>query len=339
PPSNQAQLLPGSLVDIVAQVLPSVVNIRSAYAPQNPFGSPYDLPYSTPFGRRGPALPESLGSGVIISEDGLVVTNHHVIHGARRIRVSLSDGREIPARIIGSDEDTDMALLRLEGTNLQLKAIPFGDSSQLRQGDIVLAIGNPFGVGQTVTMGIVSAVGRANIGITDLEDFIQTDAAINPGNSGGALVSTKGELVGINTAILSRTGGNHGIGFAIPSNMVAPIVRSLLEKGKVIRGWLGVSIQDLNADLAMALHLPQGQQGVLVNGVEPDSPAARAGLKAGDVIEQVDGERLQSSSQLRAVIASRGAGTQVKIVYVRGKERREIEVRLAERPQLGPGPW
>jgi serine protease Do len=321
-----------SMADVVSRVLPSVVNVRSSQAPRSPYGTPYDLPYGTPYGRT-PAPQESLGSGVIVGTDGLVVTNNHVVEGATAIRVSLSDGREIPARVVGTDEDSDMALLRLEGTDLGLTPITYGDSSQLRQGDVVLAIGNPFGVGQTVTMGIVSAVGRANVGITDLEDFIQTDAAINPGNSGGALVSTRGELIGINTAILSRTGGSHGIGFAIPSNMVEPIVGSLLEHGKVVRGWLGVGIQDLSPELASSFHLASGQRGVLVNGVETESPAAAAGLAVGDVIEAINGERLTSSSQLRTVVATRGADAEITLTVVRAGDRREVSVHLGERPQ------
>ncbi|GAB4196649.1 MAG: hypothetical protein OHK0013_04030 [Sandaracinaceae bacterium] len=325
------------MADVVARVLPSVVNIASRQAPRSPWGSPYDL--RTPFGPRAPQPQgESLGSGVIVSEDGLVVTNNHVVNGASEIRVSLSDGRDFAARVVGTDEDSDMALLRLEGTDVHVTPVPYGDSSQLRQGDVVLAIGNPFGVGQTVTMGIVSAVGRANVGITDLEDFIQTDAAINPGNSGGALISSRGELVGINTAILSRTGGNHGIGFAIPSNMVQPIVQSLLQHGKVVRGWLGVSIQDLSTQLAQAraFQLASGQQGVLVNGVEEGSPAAAAGIRAGDVIEQLNGERLTSSSQLRTIVATRGAGADITLTIVRGQERLQVPVRLGERPQRRP---
>ncbi len=322
-----------SLADVVARVMPSVVNIRSSQALRGRYGSPYDLPFGAPNQRQAPMEQSSLGSGVIVSADGLVVTNNHVVDGATEIRVSLSDGREIPARTVGTDPDSDLALLRLEGQDLALTPITYGNSSQLRQGDVVLAIGNPFGVGQTVTMGIISATGRANVGITDLEDFVQTDAAINPGNSGGALISTRGELIGINTAILSRTGGNHGIGFAIPSNMVAPIVASLLQHGKVVRGWLGVGIQDLSPELAQSFRLPPGQRGVLVNGVEPESPAAGAGVHVGDVIEEVDGERLTSSSQLRTVVATRGAEADLRLTVVRGTHRLEVPVHLGERPR------
>ena len=344
-PTSPLPSLPGaqdSMADVVARVIPSVVNIASSHAPQSPYGSPYDMHTAGPNGRGADPRGESLGSGVVIRSDGLVVTNNHVVAGATSIRVSLSDGRSFAARVLGTDEDSDMALLRLEGTNLDLAAMPYGDSSQLRQGDVVLAIGNPFGVGQTVTMGIISAIGRASVGITELEDFIQTDAAINPGNSGGALISTRGELIGINTAILSRTGGSHGIGFAIPSNMVEPIVESLLNRGNVVRGWLGVGPQDLTPELVSSLRLAEGQQGVLVSNVEEGSPAAQAGLQTGDVIEQLNGERLTSRSQLRTVVATRGAGAEISLILVRGEDRREVHLRLGERPRFatagGPPP-
>ena len=338
-PSAPLPSLPGaqdSMADVVARVIPSVVNIASSHAPQSPYGSPYDMHRAPPNGRGADPRGESLGSGVVVRSDGLVVTNNHVVAGATSIRVSLSDGHSYAARVVGTDEDSDMALLRLEGTNLNLAAMPYGDSSQLRQGDVVLAIGNPFGVGQTVTMGIISAIGRASVGITELEDFIQTDAAINPGNSGGALISTRGELIGINTAILSRTGGSHGIGFAIPSNMVEPIVESLLNRGNVVRGWLGVGPQDLTPELATSLRLAEGQQGVLVSNVEEGSPAAQAGLQTGDVIEQLNGERLTSRSQLRTVVATRGAGAEISLILVRGEDRREVHLRLGERPRFAP---
>jgi len=345
PPTLPLPSLPGSqdsMADVVARVIPSVVNIASSHAPESPYGSPYDMHRPAPNGRGLDPRGESLGSGVIIRSDGLVVTNNHVVAGATSIRVSLSDGHSYAARVVGTDGDSDMALLRLEGTNLDLAAMPYGDSSQVRQGDVVLAIGNPFGVGQTVTMGIISAIGRASVGITELEDFIQTDAAINPGNSGGALISTRGELIGINTAILSRTGGSHGIGFAIPSNMVEPIVESLLNRGNVVRGWLGVGPQDLTPELASSLRLAEGQQGVLVSNVEEGSPAAQGGLLTGDVIEQLNGERLTSRSQLRTVVATRGAGAEISLILVRGGDRREVHLRLGERPRFaavgGPPP-
>ncbi|AKF08398.1 HtrA protease/chaperone protein [Sandaracinus amylolyticus] len=323
-----ADLSSASMADVVERVLPAVVNIattRGGVRGQGPFG-----PMGVPQGGHGA---DSLGSGVIVGDDGLVVTNHHVIASGGTILVTLSDGHEYPATIVGADPQTDMALLRLQGVERPLTPIPYGDSSQLRQGDVVLAIGNPFGVGQTVTMGIVSATGRADMGIAEYEDFIQTDAAINPGNSGGALISMRGELVGINTAILSRTGGSHGIGFSIPSNMLRPIVESLLRHGKVVRGWLGVTIQDITPDLASAMGL-DAPRGVIVTGIEPGSPAEQAGVQRGDRIERLDAERLLSSAQLRNLVATRGAGARIQLAIARGADRRTVEVALGERPPV-----
>jgi serine protease Do len=315
-----------TMADVVARTIPSVVNISSRHG-RRP-------------ARRGEESGDSLGSGVIVSAEGLVVTNNHVVEGGTDITVHLSDGRSFPADVVGTDEPSDVALLRMRGDALDVTPLAYGDSSALRQGDVVLAIGNPFGVGQTVTMGIVSAVGRADMGIAEYEDFIQTDASINPGNSGGALISTRGELVGINTAILSRTGGSHGIGFAIPSNMVRPIVESLLERGKVVRGWLGVTIQDvddMDPALVSAMRLP-ASQGVLVTDLEPGSPAEVAGVLRGDFIELFDGERLTSTAQLRNLVATRGADADVTLTVVRGGERRTVTVHLGERPSHGGAP-
>ena len=316
-----------SMADVVARIIPSVVNISSHHGHRRSASSEDEAG-------------DSLGSGVIVSADGLVVTNNHVIEGANGITVHLTDGRSIEADVVGTDEPSDMALLRLRGDDLRITPLAYGDSSALRQGDVVLAIGNPFGVGQTVTMGIVSAVGRADMGIAEYEDFIQTDASINPGNSGGALVSMRGELVGINTAILSRTGGSHGIGFAIPSNMVRPIIESLLENGKVVRGWLGVTIQDvddMDPALVEAMHLP-ASQGVLVTDIEAGSPGDVAGVLRGDFIELFDGERLTSTAQLRNLVATRGANARVVLTIVRAGERRTLSVDLGERPnRVAPG--
>ncbi len=325
-PMPSADLGVASMSDVVERVLPAVVNIATARRGYRGLPGPMGAPQ----GGRGA---DSLGSGVIVSADGLVLTNHHVIGNGGAILVTLSDGREFPASIVGTDPQTDMALLRLESVRGDITPIPYGDSSRLRQGDVVLAIGNPFGVGQTVTMGIVSAIGRANMGIAEYEDFIQTDAAINPGNSGGALISMSGELVGINTAILSRTGGNHGIGFAIPSNMLRPIVESLLRHGKVVRGWLGVTIQDLTPELATAMQFASSR-GVLVTAVEPGSPAESAGVQAGDLIEELDREQLRSSAQFRNLIATRGATAQIELVIMRNGERQRLPVTLSERPAV-----
>ena len=328
-PLPQAALSPdASLPDVVAHVLPSVVNISSSHMPtRSPYGAP-----------QGGG--QSLGSGVVVSADGLVVTNNHVVEGGTQIRVHFGDGHEYGATVVGTDELTDVALLRVvppAGETLHLTPLAYGDSSALRLGDTVLAIGNPFGVGQTVTMGIVSAVGRADMGIAEFEDFIQTDASINPGNSGGALVSMRGELVGINTAILSGGGGpgghggSVGIGFAIPTAMVHPIVEALLAHGQVTRGWLGVTIQDLDPDLARAMHA-SATQGVLVTDVEPGSPGADGGLVRGDIIQQLDTERLTSSAQLRNLVATRGSGSHVQLTLERGGERRTVPVVLEARP-------
>ncbi len=337
-PLPVADLSPdASLPDVVARVLPSVVNIASATrsARRSPYGGPPEE-----------MVGQSLGSGVVVSEDGLVVTNNHVVENGSRITVHFSDGHEYPALVVGTDEMTDVALLRVTpptGEAVHFVPLAYGDSSALRLGDTVLAIGNPFGVGQTVTMGIVSAVGRADMGIAEYEDFIQTDAAINPGNSGGALVSMRGELIGINTAILSGGGGpsghggSVGIGFAIPTAMVQPIVESLLAHGQVTRGWLGVSIQELTPDLAHAMHATT-TQGVLVTDVEPGSPGAEAGLLRGDIVEQLDTEHLTSPAQLRNLVATRGAGGHVQLTLERAGARRTVPVTLGARPGQRPAP-
>jgi serine protease Do len=278
----------------------------------------------------------SLGSGVIVGKDGTLLTNNHVVEHAEKIKVTLADKREFEAKVIGTDPKSDLAVLRLKGEIKDIKPISFGDSSRLRLGDVVIAIGNPFGVGQTVTMGIVSAKGRANVGIVDYEDFIQTDAAINPGNSGGALINMAGELVGINTAILSRSGGYQGIGFAIPANMARPIMESLTKHGKVIRGWLGVAIQDLNKDLAKALGLDT-TKGVLIADVTDGSPAAKAGLERGDVVVKVRGEAVDSTGRLRNLVATAGKGAKVKVEVFRKGQRKTFEVELGEMPATAGG--
>jgi serine protease Do len=271
-----------------------------------------------------------LGSGVIVSADGIVLTNNHVVAKADEIKVATADNREFDVEVVGTDEKSDLAVLRLKGDISGLVPVKFADSNRLRLGDVVLAIGNPFGVGESVTMGIVSAKGRANMGIIDYEDLIQTDAAINPGNSGGALINMEGELVGINTAILSRSGGSMGIGFAIPSNMAKPISQSLLEKGKVIRGWLGIGIQDIDSDLAKALNL-ENTAGVLVTEVMNGGPASKAGLERGDVIVSINGEKVDSTGRLRNLVAAAGA-TQAKVAILRQGKKSELNVALGEQP-------
>lgn len=335
-----------SIADIAERVTPSVVSVISTkieHAPQGMAGSPLwqffgPLPGMPP-GGGGPGGPgpysgerkaQGLGSGVVVAA-GVIVTNNHVVEDADQIKVTAADGKEYDVQIIGTDPKSDLAVLRVKGDSSGLRPLPMGDSTRLRPGEIVLAIGNPFGVGQTVTMGIVSAKGRADLGITDYEDFIQTDAAINPGNSGGALVSMGGELIGINTAILSRSGGYQGIGFAIPTEMARPIVESLLTSGRVERGWLGVAIQTVDQDLASALNLPSAQ-GVLVSDVGPGTPAARAGLQRGDVILDVDGKPVDSTGRLRNLIAASGSSAQVKLKVIRNRQTLTIPVALGEMP-------
>jgi serine protease Do len=309
-----------AIADVVERVLPSVVSVASKRAVRG----------SLPFGFGAPDRQAGIGSGVVIGP-GLVVTNNHVVADADELKVKTADKRELSARVIGTDPKSDLAVLQLSGDTKGLVPLELGDSSRLRLGDVVLAVGNPFGVGQTVTMGIVSAKGRANMGIVDYEDFIQTDAAINPGNSGGALVDMEGRLVGINTAILSRTGGNVGIGFAIPTNMAKPIIDSLRSQGKVVRGWLGVSIQDVDQELATLLQLAT-PSGVVVSDVQRGSPAERAGLVRGDVITALEGRKIDGVGQFRNQIAATGAGKQVKLMLLREKKSVELSAALAEQP-------
>jgi Do/DeqQ family serine protease len=278
-------------------------------------------------GPNAPALPpaqprQSIGSGVIIDADeGLVVTNHHVVQGADSIVVTLNDRREYTAMLVGSDAGTDVALLRVTAGDSELTELPIGDSTELSVGDYVVAIGNPFGLGQTATAGIVSALGRSGVNIESYEDFIQTDASINPGNSGGALVGINGQLFGVNTAILSGTGGNIGIGFAIPSNMVREVVTQLIEHGNVQRGRIGIGIQDVTPGLSEALDLGV-DRGALVTQVEPGSPAEQVGVAAGDVIVAIDGEPTDSSAELRNQVGLVRAGESVEVTYLRGGDRR-----------------
>ena len=297
-----------------------------------------------PFFRRffeGPDAPlappnvprQSIGSGVIIDGDeGLVVTNHHVVQGADSIVVTLSDRREFNATLVGSDAGTDVALLRVMTDDAAFAEIPIGDSSGLAVGDYVVAIGNPFGLGQTATAGIVSALGRSGVNIESYEDFIQTDASINPGNSGGALIDINGQLLGVNTAILSGTGGNIGIGFAIPSNMVSEVVEQLLEHGNVQRGRIGIAIQDVTPGLSQALELTT-DRGALVTQVEPGSPAEQAGIQPGDVIVAIDGNPIDSSADLRNTVGLVRAGESVEVAAIRDGERRSVRATVA--PETG----
>ena len=332
-PGTPAVTLPGgkTIADVAAKVTPSVVSVFSERTTRSRMSSYGDPMFDYFFGNRFRAMPErNLGSGVIVGADGVILTNNHVIANADKIRVALHDGRELDAKVVGTDPESDVAVLRIAAKNLP--AIDIADSSRIRIGDLVLAVGNPFGIGQTVTMGIISAVGRANMGITDYEDFIQTDAAINPGNSGGALVDMDGKLVGINTAIASRSGGYQGIGFAIPSNMAMQIKTAILADGKVRRGWLGVSIQDVTPQLAASLQLGT-RRGVLISDVTKDSPAAKAGIRRGDVITAIDGRAIATSAQLRNTVALAGGGKQLRFEALRDGKPRTFDVTLVETPR------
>jgi len=320
-----------SIADITERVLPSVVNISMTKVTKM---SGSRLPFMPFFGPQGQEdrREQGMGSGVIVSKDGYILTNNHVVADAQEIKVTTSDRKNYTATIVGTDPKSDLAVIKLKGDVTNLTPVEFGDSGRLRLGDVVLAIGNPFGVGQTVTMGIVSAKGRTDLGIEAYEDFIQTDAAINPGNSGGALINGEGKLVGINTAILSRSGGYQGIGFAIPSNMASPIMDSLKKNGKVIRGWLGVAIQDVDQELADAMKLPAAT-GILLSDVKPGTPAAKAGLARGDVVLKVDGKVVDTSGQFRNVIAASGSKHKVHLDLIRDGKPVAADVELGEMPE------
>ncbi len=325
-----------SYAPLVARIVPAVVTIRSEKrvrtisqgVPDDPllrefFGDRFRGPRPNPERRQG-----GLGSGVIVRADGYVLTNRHVIDGADQVRVELSDGRSLKADVIGSDAPSDLAVLKIEAEDLQ--TLSLGDSDHVQVGDVVLALGNPLGVGQTVTMGIVSAKGRATgMGDGSFEDFIQTDAPINQGNSGGALVSTRGELIGINSQILSPSGGSIGIGFAIPANMARNVMTQLIDKGRVHRGMLGVTVQPMTSELARSLDIDQ-VTGALVSGVQPGGPAEKGGLKRGDVITAINGEPVRDGNVLRNHVAELAPGTQVELSVLRSGKPQTMTLALGE---------
>lgn len=331
-----------SVPDIAEQSVQGVVNISTTQRMDKRFNQ--DPLFKWFYGRGMPPSRRgnSLGSGVLVSADGLILTNNHVVADADTIKVNLADGRELSAKVVGLDPKSDVAVIQIEKAPRDLRPIAIGSSDALRLGETVLAIGNPFGLGHTVTMGIVSAKGRANLDITDYEDFIQTDAAINPGNSGGALVNQRGELVGINTAIFSRSGGYQGIGFAIPVQMAASIMKSLVDKGRVDRGYLGVGIQPLSKSLARRFQLAANQRGVLINAVGPGTPAEGAGIEAGDIVLSMDGVVMTSPDVLRNAVALKGAGTKVALQLWRNGEERAMPIILGllpdERKASRPAP-
>lgn len=322
--------------EIVEAVKPAVVNISTTRTiKEKGFVSPFfddpifrkffGEPFRTPKERKS----TSLGSGVIIDSNGYILTANHVIQGAEEIKVTLFDKREFKGKIIGTDAMTDIGVIKIDAVDLP--TIKIGDSDKLRVGETVIAIGSPYGLTQTVTMGIVSATGRANVGIADYEDFIQTDAAINPGNSGGALVNVKGELIGINTAIFSTSGGYQGIGFAVPSNMAKAVMENLIKYGRVIRGWLGISIQVLTPELAKNLNI-KTEKGVLVGDVVEGSPAEKAGIQRGDVITEYDGKPIEEPRQLRNLVAITKPEQEVNIKIIRDNEEKTIKVVISEMP-------
>ncbi len=321
--------------DAARRSQPSVVNIFSSKEMRVAPNPLMDDPFFRRFFGHQPdnrsQRSTNLGSGVIVSPDGYVLTNHHVVEAADGIQVALSDGRTLAAKLVGSDPETDLAVLKMDQADLP--AMTFANSDRLKVGDVVLAIGNPFGVGQTVTMGIVSALGRSQLGINTFENYIQTDAAINPGNSGGALVDAAGNLVGINTAIYSRSGGNMGIGFAIPVSIVRQVMDQIIAQGSVTRGWVGVEVQDITPEIAESFEL-KISQGALIAGVLRGGPADRAGIRPGDVLTAVDGQKVEDSAALLKVIAALPPGKQVPLSLVRQKTPLTVKVTVDKRPPM-----
>jgi serine protease Do len=327
---------------ILDPALPAVVSIttsRMVKVPQSPFFN--DPFFQQFFGGQLPRQPQQqrergLGSGVIVSADGYILTNNHVVEKATDVKVQLADKRQFPGKVIGTDPKTDIAVVKIAATGLP--TIALGNSGNLHVGDYAFAIGNPFGIGETATMGIISATGRNGLSIEDYEDFIQTDAAINPGNSGGALLDARGKLIGINTAILSGgSGGNQGIGFAIPINMAKYVMDQILKNGKVRRGYIGVLIQEVTPDLAKSFKVPP-EKGALVSNVEPNSPGAKAGLERGDVIMQLNGEPIDGPNDLKLKVAAIMPGTTVHLQVNRGGQTRDMDLTLGEAPSgKGPG--
>ncbi|WP_034690974.1 S1C family serine protease [Acidovorax sp. MR-S7] len=329
PSAPVAQPAAGSFSAAARKAAPAVVSINTSKAVRHPRSN--DPWFQFFFGDQGTQAQTGLGSGVIISPDGYILTNNHVVEGADEIEVTLTDSRRARATVIGTDPETDLAVLKVELDKLPV--IVLGDSDQLAVGDQVLAIGNPFGVGQTVTSGIVSALGRSQLGINTFENFIQTDAAINPGNSGGALVDVNGNLMGVNTAIYSRSGGSMGIGFAIPVSTAKLVLDGIVRDGQVTRGWIGVEPNELSPELAQTFGV-QATEGVIITGVLQGGPAAQAGVRPGDVILRVDGKATNNVSQLLTAVAALKPGTAAPFDLQRGDARMEVSVVPGTRPRL-----
>lgn len=347
-PPGLLKQLDESFVQVAEKVTPAVVNINSTKKETASGGADMDQffknhPFKDFFGDeflkkfkkgpgegRGEMRPQGMGSGVIVSADGLILTNSHVVKDADEIKVNLSDKRSFTAKVIGADQESDIALIKIDATGLPI--VELGDSNKIRVGEIVFAIGNPLGFNRTVTSGIISATGRTNVGIIDYEDFIQTDAAINPGNSGGPLVNIEGKVIGINTAIASRSGGYQGIGFAIPSNSAKLIMDDLQKGGKVRRGLLGVNIQDLNDSLAKSFGR-NDSEGALVSQVIEGSPAEKAGIKSGDIILKFNGQAVTGAAQLKNLVGREKPGSDAKLTIFRDKKNIDVNVKITERTQ------
>jgi serine protease Do len=331
-PASRGELML-SYAPLVKATAPAVVNVYTARVRQVRARDPFfDFFFGQGRMTPQPRIDQSLGSGVIVDAAGLIVTNNHVVDGATEILVALADRREYPAKLLFTDKQTDLAILKIEPAGKALPTVALGNSDAAEVGDVVIAIGNPFGVGQTVTHGIVSALARTGVGISDYQFFIQTDAAINPGNSGGALIGMDGTLLGINTAIYSRSGGSNGIGFAIPSNMVKQFIAGA-RTGKIARPWLGFGGQSVTGDIARGVGLDR-PSGVLVNEVASGSPAARAGLKVGDIVYAVDGKEAGDPDTLRYLVSSRAVGSSVKLTVVRDGQPRNVDLKLIAPPEV-----
>ena len=334
----QGRVNPASFSEAARKAMPAVVNIYTSQEvkrQRHPFMD--DPLFRYFFGEQpeaGPQRREGLGSGVIVSEQGYVLTNHHVVESVDQIEIALADSRKVPAKVVGTDPETDLAVLKIEAQ--KLPAITFAKAEQVRVGDFVLAIGNPFGVGQTVTLGIVSGLGRSHLGITTFENFIQTDAAINPGNSGGALVDASGNLVGINTAIYSQTGGSMGIGYAIPVSTARLVMEQIIQKGSVTRGWIGVGVQDVTREIAESFKL-SATGGVLITQVERGGPADKGGVKLGDVLLTVNGKRVADSTAMLNSISTLQPGEDAKLKVYRNQAENELTVTVGRRPRPQPG--
>lgn len=332
-PSGGAQI--DSLSAAAKKAIPSVVNVftsKEVRLPRNPLADdPIFKRFFSDHPNSRSQRVNNLGSGVIVSADGYILTNHHVVEAADEIQVALHDGRTVPAKVVGSDPETDLAVLKVNLTGLP--AISFAQPDKGNVGDFVLAIGDPFGVGQTVTMGIISALERTHLGINTFENFIQTDAAINPGNSGGALVNAQGNLIGINSAIYTRTGGSQGIGFAIPVSLVVQIMDQIIKHGSVTRGWIGVEVQDLTPELAESFKFPS-TNGALIAGILKGGPADLAGIKPGDVLIDVNGKPVKDSTSLLQLIAAQTPGQTAQLKLLRKTKEIVAEVRINKRPKI-----